>query len=130
MKIVDQALSRRWHLPDYSQDEWYGSLTLEMITMAALTLKRAGLHDFFEDQRYRDGLDFYGKLVVPPDPRHNGGYIVPFGNGQGSWTRSALWAVAASGVAEDDPAFASRLMWYWVRCGRLGNFRHGDRNDF
>ncbi len=125
-----RALEEGHHLPNYSQDEWYGSLSLEMVTLGAMTLKRAGFYNLFEDQRYRDGLDFYGQLTVPYDQRTNGGYVVPFGNGQGSWTRSVMWADAAAAVAEEDPEFAGRMMWYWNRCGQPGTFRTGDRNDF
>ncbi len=124
------ALEEGHHLPNYSQDEWYGSLSLEMVTLGAMTLKRAGFYDMFKDPLLRDGLDFYGQLTVPFDERVNGGYIVPFGNGQGCWTRSVMWADAAAAVAEDDPAFAGRLMWYWNRCGQPGSFRTGDRDDF
>ncbi|OPZ84545.1 MAG: hypothetical protein BWY76_01799 [bacterium ADurb.Bin429] len=131
MRDIDHALDKRWHLPDYTQDEWYGALTLEMCTWSAIMLKQAGFYDFFKDARFRDGLDFYGKLLTPPDPRHgNAGAIVPFGNGQGQWNRSGMWAVAASAVKKDDPVFAGRLMWYWQRAGQPGAFRIGDRNDF
>ncbi|HOF89638.1 MAG TPA: hypothetical protein PLZ36_16270, partial [Armatimonadota bacterium] len=131
VRDIDHALTRRWHLPDYTQDEWYGALTLEMCTWSAVMLKQAGFHDFFADPRFREGLDFYGKLLTPPDPRHgNAGSIVPFGNGQGPWNRSGMWAVAAAAVNKDDPAFAGRLMWYWQRAGQPGAFRIGDRNDF
>ncbi len=127
---LTRALEEGHHLPNYSQDEWYGSLSLEMVTLGAMLLKRAGFHDLFKNQLLRDGLDFYGQLTVPYDQRNNGGYVVPFGNGQGPWTRSVMWADAAAAVVKEDPAFAGRLMWYWNRCGQPGTFRTGDRDDF
>lgn len=131
IREIDHALASRWHLPDYTQDEWYGELTLDMCTWSAIMLKQAGYHDFFTDQRYRDGLDFYGKLLTPPDPRHgNAGSIVPFGNGQGQWNRSASWALAAAAAKKDDPEFAGRMMWYWERAGKPGTLKFGDRDDF
>ncbi len=130
VRDVDHALKSRWHLPDYSQDEWYGQLTLDMCTGAAIMLKQAGFHDYFKDPRFRDGLDFYGQLLAPADPRYGFGYIVPFGNGQGHWNRSAMWALAASATKRDDPAFAGRMMWYWERAGRPGTLKYGDRDDF
>jgi hypothetical protein len=49
----------------------------------------------------RDGLEFYGQLLTVPDPRHkNAGSVVPFGNGQGGWNRTSLWAIAASETAQ------------------------------
>ncbi|MHB9023404.1 MAG: hypothetical protein ACYC7E_04405 [Armatimonadota bacterium] len=130
INAVDHALKNQDQLPGASQDELYGSLTLEMITQAAMCLKRAEFADLFKDQRYRDSLDFYGKLLVPVDPRHGFGYIVPFGNGMGSWIKSVMWGVAAAGVVKDDPEFAGRLMWYWERSGRPGNSRTEGHDEF
>jgi hypothetical protein len=129
-KGIDEALTARDHLPGATQDEWYGELTLDMCVKTAVMLKAAGFRDFFADPRLRDGLDFYGQLLTPVDPRYGAGYVVPFGNGQAHWNRSAVWAIAASAVQKDDPAFAGRLMWYWERAGKPGTLKFGDRDDF
>ena len=118
IKGVEDALAAGHHLPAVTQDEWYGHLSLDLCTWSAAMLKRAGERDFFQDQRLRSGLDFYGQLLVPPDPRYGHGYVVPFGNGQGSWNRSAQWAIAAGATRHDDPDFSRRMMWYWERAGR------------
>lgn len=118
IKGIDDALAAGHHLPGETQDEWYGHLSLDLCTWSAAMLKRAGERDFFQDERFRKGLDFYGQLLVPPDPRYGHGYVVPFGNGQGHWNRSAQWAIAAGATGRDDPDFAGRMMWYWERAGR------------
>lgn len=115
---IEAALAAGHHLPGATQDEWYGHLSLDLCTWSAAMLKRAGDRDFFKDERLRRGLDLYGQLLVPPDPRYGHGYVVPFGNGQGHWNRSAQWAIAAEATRSDDPEFAQRMMWYWVRAGR------------
>jgi len=127
---MDMSLASGHHLPSRSQDEWYGHLTLDMITQAAVPLKEAGFHDFFKDPRYRHGLEFYGKLLTPPDPRYGGGYIVPFGNGQCHWNRSASWGVAARMTARSDPEFSRRMQFYWKRAGSPVGMKIGDRWDF
>lgn len=93
-------------------------------------LKAAGFHDFFEDPRYRYGLEFYGQLLTPTDPRYDAGYIVPFGNGQGHLNRSALWGIAAYMTAESDPDFSRRMQYYWQRAGMQVGMKIGDRFDF
>jgi len=115
---IDHVLDSREHLPALSQDEWYGHLTLDLCVWSATLLKRSGDRDFFNDSRLRDGLDFYGQLLVPPDPRYGFGYIAPFGMGQAQWNRSAQWGIAAAAIGRDDPEFAGRMAWYWARAGR------------
>jgi hypothetical protein len=115
---IDDALDARNHFPAVTQDEWYGHLTLDLCVWCAVMLKRAGDRDFFKDERLRNGLEFYGQLLVPPDPRYGHGYVVPFGQGQAQWNRSAQCGLAAAALAREDPGFASRMMWYWERAGR------------
>lgn len=115
---IDYVLDARHHLPGATQDEWYGHLTLDLCVWSAAMLKKVGDRDFFADSRLRDGLDFYGQLLVPPDPRYGFGYIAPFGNGQAQWNRSAQWGIAAGATGRDDPEYAGRMAWYWARAGR------------
>jgi hypothetical protein len=131
IRAIHDALKAKDELPGFSQDEWYASLTLEIVTYGAIPLQRAGFADLFDDQRLRDGYDFCGNLLVPPDPRHkNCGSVVPFGNGMGDRNRSAVYAIAAAALAPKAPDMASRLMWYWQRCGQPGALRiSGDRDD-
>ncbi|NQW46432.1 MAG: hypothetical protein HQ464_01550 [Planctomycetes bacterium] len=126
---IDHVLDAREHLPGLTQDEWYGHLSLDLCVWSAVVLKRAGDRDFFQDQRLRGGLDFYGQLLVPPDPRHGFGYVAPFGNGQAQWNRSAQWGLAAGAAGRDDPDFASRMMWYWIRAGRPLTLKFMSSND-
>lgn len=79
IKGINVSLESNHHLPDTTQDEWYGHLTLDMITQAGVFLKTAGFHNVFDDLRYKYGLDFYGQLLTPTDPHCNAGYIAPFG---------------------------------------------------
>jgi hypothetical protein len=115
---IDNVLDARHHLPGATQDEWYGHLTLDLCVWSAAMLKKAGDRDFFADSRLQDGLDFYGQLLVPPDPRYGFGYIAPFGNGQAQWNRSAQWGIAAGATGRDHPEYAGRMAWYWARAGR------------
>jgi len=129
---IEKVLSHKEHLPGLTQDEWYSFYNLEIVIYGAMQLKRAGFADYFSDPRVREGLEFFGKLLTVPDERHGGaGSVVPFGNGQGARNRSVAWAIAAAELADRDPEFASRMMWYWRRAGSPGELRiHGDRVDF
>ena len=129
---IEKVLSHKEYLPGVGQDEWYSFYNLEIAIYGAMQLQRAGFANFFSDPRLRHGLEFFGKLLTVPDERHGGaGSVVPFGNGQGAWNRSVAWAIVAAEIADEDPAFARRLMWYWRRAGCPGTLRvHGDRADF
>ena len=118
------------HLPDTTQDEWYGHLTLDMITQAGVFLKTAGFHNVFDDLRYKYGLDFYGQLLTPTDPRCNARYIAPFDNGQATWNRSAVWGIAAYMMKESHPNFSERMQYYWKRAGMPVGMKIGDRSNY
>ena len=130
IKGINVSLESNHHLPDTTQDEWYGHLTLDMITQAGVFLKTAGFHNVFDDLRYKYGLVFYGQLLTPTDPRCNAGYIAPFGNGQATWNRSAVWGIAAYMMKESHPNFSERMQYYWKRAGMPVGMKISDRSDY
>ncbi|HIA66875.1 TPA: hypothetical protein EYN98_12590 [Candidatus Poribacteria bacterium] len=130
IKGINVSLESNHHLPDTTQDEWYGHLTLDMITQAGVFLKTAGFHNVFDDLRYKYGLDFYGQLLTPTDPHCNAGYIAPFGNGQATWNRSAVWGIAAYMMKESHPNFSERMQYYWKRAGIPVGMKISDRSDY
>jgi len=137
-----QLHGRNYILPDGAVPEslrYHGGVLRTLVPLAYMLKRNAG-KDFFTHPRFRAALDWFTRMLTPPDPVYadyftRGGRIRGYGIeliarpnnrprlipgiGDGNWVNVWVapvgWAVAA--YKNTAPAFAARLAWTWHVAG-------------
>lgn len=145
-EIPDHPMAKQW--ADYTaawmeswlanevgpNGEWmcegmhYGTVSLTPMVTFAIAAKRAGFHDFTNDERLKKALLYYAKYTSPADPQRAGKRVFPpIGRGLAGET-SAMFGVMAKATAQSDPAFSKTMEWMWAQQGypnEFGDWRMG-----
>jgi hypothetical protein len=120
----------------WPESSHYARVSWSDFVQMAIVARKAGLHDFFVDPKFRAMALFYEKTLTPPDPLRRAGGAHPdsavrpgvrVGAPYGRGTRGDAWGLSgllAAATAKSDPAFSKIMQWSWRESGFNENWSH------
>ncbi len=105
----------------------YSGVTLDFYLPLLAMLRQSGGHDYFQDERLKQGLRWYAAWLPPSDKRFGRAYMPPFAYSHPANTsQSVRWAVAAAMTADSDPELSALMMRTWRQSGSVLGMVVGD----
>ncbi|MHB9134072.1 MAG: hypothetical protein ACYDBB_23630 [Armatimonadota bacterium] len=131
---LNEVVDEKGYWPESSH---YARVSWADLVQLALVARKAGMHDFFTDPKFKAMAFYYEKTLTPPDPLRHAGNAVPTGVAAphprvnapvGRGTRGDAWGLGglvARATAVSDPAFSRIMQWSWRESGYNSNVSHG-----
>ncbi len=114
----DHWLARLDETGYWNESSHYARVSISKLIFFAMALRKAGVHDYFQDARFRQMGLLYERTLLPPDPLVAAGKRLspPLGRGSHSsnWGFGGLFARA---TADTDPAFSRHMQWSYAATG-------------